>query len=247
MEKNIKIHCLGSGDAFSSGGRFNACYYVTAPAANFLIDCGATTMLAMKRYGLTTEDIDLVMISHFHGDHYGGLPFLILEAAYVQKRKKPLSIVSPKGGKKRIQLLLEACYPSTTHLLDTLDIRFYEYEKEIQLWKMRIQGISVLHAEASSPHALRIRISDKVIAYSGDTEWTDHLLQVAEHSDIFICECNFYAHQVAGHLNFKTLQEKRPLLKTKRIILTHLGEEMLQKIDDLNIEVAEEGKLIAVL
>jgi ribonuclease BN (tRNA processing enzyme) len=59
---------------------------------NFLIDCGATVLPALKRNKIDPGNIDIIVITHFHGDHYGGLPFLLLEAS-TSGRKKPLIIL----------------------------------------------------------------------------------------------------------------------------------------------------------
>jgi ribonuclease BN (tRNA processing enzyme) len=67
----------GSGEAFGSGGRFQTCIYVDAEHPRLLIDCGASSLIAMKRYGVHPRSIDIILVSHLHGDHFGGIPFLI--------------------------------------------------------------------------------------------------------------------------------------------------------------------------
>ena len=73
----MRLQFLGSGDAFGSGGRFNTCMLVESEFGAFLIDCGASSLIAMRKYGIDPNRIDTVFISHLHGDHFGGLPFLI--------------------------------------------------------------------------------------------------------------------------------------------------------------------------
>ena len=77
----MNVRFLGSGDAFGSGGRFQTCIQVSSEgsdAAHLLVDCGASSLVAMKRYGVETSDIDAIVLSHLHGDHFGVLPFFIL-------------------------------------------------------------------------------------------------------------------------------------------------------------------------
>ena len=81
----VRVQFLGSGDAFGSGGRFQACIHVHAPYTNLLLDCGASSVIAMKRFGVAPNDIDAILISHVHGDHFGGIPFFILDAQFLSR------------------------------------------------------------------------------------------------------------------------------------------------------------------
>ncbi len=239
--KGISLKIIGSGDAFSTGGRFQTCFYVQSISANFLIDCGATAFTSLKKNGIDQEDIDFILISHFHGDHYGGLPFIILDAA-VHNRRKPLTIICPEGGKEHIQQLLNLLYPGSNPM-DKIDIifKYYRSNQNLKHEQLNILPMSVKHTNATFPHALRIQISDKVIAYSGDTEWTSNLIEIAKDADVFICECNFYKKKISGHLNYETIQKMKNKLTCKKIILTHLGEEMLAMLPELTIPYAVDG------
>ena len=91
---------LGSGDAFGSGGRFNTCFHVAATEGAFLIDCGASSMIAMRRFGADPNAIGTICLSHLHGDHFGGLPFFLLDARFISGRCAPLTIAGPQGHGK---------------------------------------------------------------------------------------------------------------------------------------------------
>src|SRR5262245_35726680 len=97
----VEVMFLGSGDAFGSGGRFQTCILVKTPTSNFLIDCGASSLVAMKRCGTRPVDIQHILISHLHGDHFGGLPFFLLDAQF-SKRETPLLIAGPPGTQARV-------------------------------------------------------------------------------------------------------------------------------------------------
>ena len=88
----VKVRFLGSGDAFGSGGRLQACIHVEAGAMDFLLDCGASALCAMKRLGVPPSSVEAIILTHLHGDHFGGIPFFLLEAQLVSKREKPLVI-----------------------------------------------------------------------------------------------------------------------------------------------------------
>ena len=87
----MRLQFIGSGDAFGSGGRFNTCFHVEGAGANFLIDCGATSLVALKRLPIERNAIDFILLTHFHLDHFGGVPFFMLDAQLVAKRTRPLT------------------------------------------------------------------------------------------------------------------------------------------------------------
>src|SRR5690606_30405275 len=113
---------IGCGDAFSSGGNAQTCFHIASPEGSFLIDCGSGALAGLKRHHIELRDIDTIIISHFHGDHYGGLPYVLLDAA-IQKRQEPLIIVSPPGAEDRIRRLNDLLYPGTP-ILERLNLRF---------------------------------------------------------------------------------------------------------------------------
>lgn len=241
---NITLTVIGCGDAFANGGRYQTCFYVRSSGSRFLIDCGATAYSGLKKNGISQEDIDLVVISHFHGDHFGGLPFLLLEAAET-KRSSPLTIVSPPGCKEKMEQLLELLYPGSRPLKKLkIDFKNYYSNEKVQLEHLQILPIPVNHTEATLPHGLRIQTGTKVISYSGDTAWTQNLEKLARDADLFICECNFYEREVKGHLNYKLLRKNISLLGCKQIMLTHLGKEMLQNLEKIDLDCAFDGKKI---
>ena len=93
----MQLQFVGCGDAFGSGGRFNTCFHLVGHGINALIDCGASSLVAMNRLAINRNDIGTIFLSHFHADHFGGVPFFMLEANYVLKRDRPLTIAGPPG------------------------------------------------------------------------------------------------------------------------------------------------------
>ena len=77
--QGVRVTFLGSGDAFAGGGRFQACLHLAGGADPLLLDCGATTLVALKRADIDPSSVGFVALSHLHGDHFAGLPWLILD------------------------------------------------------------------------------------------------------------------------------------------------------------------------
>lgn len=247
LQMGVTVSVLGCGDAFASGGRLHACFYVRSHAGGVLIDCGATVLTSLARYGVPLEDIDTVLISHFHGDHYGGLPFLLLRCG-VEERRKPLTIVTPPGGERRVTELLALLYPDTDGWKG-LDLRFMTYPEASQFLDVpgaRVAAYPVVHTPAACPHGLRIEIGDRLLAYSGDTAWTPVLATLAQDADLFICECNFYGLKSETHLDYATFVEHEHMLSCKRVLLTHWGNEMLARAAEIKHELAREGMQIVL-
>lgn len=236
------LKVLGCGDAFASGGRFNTSFLLKSNDKTVLIDCGASTLIKMKQEGYSSLDIDEIIITHFHGDHYGGIPFQIISNRFEHARTKTLTIFGPEGIRQKLFSLQEAMYPGTGELLEENHIRIVEVVSD-QWWTdqhLSILYVPVKHAPPSNPHGVKLKIDEKVFAFSGDTEWTDALLNLAEDSDLFICECNNMNDESPGHLSYKSLEERRHLFNTKRMMFSHMGTQMLEA-PKLNIERLEDG------
>jgi ribonuclease BN (tRNA processing enzyme) len=247
---DVTVTFLGSGDAFASGGRCYTCFLVESPDACFLIDCGATAAMAMKRHGVETTRIDAVVLSHLHGDHFGGVPFVVLDSQYLAGRTAPLAVAGPPGVAERVSNVTEALYPS---LAEPGHLRFdIDYVELLPGTTHKIGAITVgaeraLHGEPESTAlALRVECGGKVIAFSGDTGWTDALLQVSAAADLFICEAAFYDKDIKGHLSYQTLIRRRSDFDCKRMILTHMGPDVLARLDDLEIEAASDGYQVTI-
>ena len=241
----VRVRFLGSGDAFGSGGRFQACIALDAAPPTLLLDCGASSLVALKAAGMDPASIDAVVISHFHGDHFGGIPFLILDAQFA-KRRRPLLVAGPPGIESRVRAAFDALYPgsaATAHA--AVDVRYIELGGAARdVAGAEITALAVEHTDGVAAHGIRVRVGGRVIAYSGDTAWTDALVTLADGADLFICECYSYDRQVPKHLDHATLVAERPRLGSARIVLTHLGPEMLAPRARLAFDVAADGTVI---
>jgi ribonuclease BN (tRNA processing enzyme) len=243
----VRLQFLGCGDAFSSGGRFQTCFHLDGAEEPLLIDCGATSLTALKRAGIDPAAIGFVAITHLHGDHFGGLPWLILDGQFAG-RTKPLVIAGPPGTEERLLRTFEALYPGAAGA----DRRFETTVVELPERRPAVLGPAVVtpyevrHGSGAPPYALRVEYGGKVIAYSGDTEWTDSLIEVSDGADLFVCECNFFDTQVPFHLSWSTLSSRRDALTCARLMLTHMSEEMLARAAGVGVEVASDGAVIVV-
>lgn len=239
------VRFLGSGDAFGSGGRFQTCILVESGAGTVLLDCGASSLIAMKRFGVDPNAIDAVLVTHLHGDHFGGLPFMILDAQF-SRRTRPLTIAGPPGIEPRIRAAMEVLFPGSSQTVQRFDLQFIELPAEApeQIGSLTVTAFPMDHASGAPALALRLLSDGVVVAYSGDTAWTDTLLRTAEAADLFICEAYYFDKQVPFHLDYRTLLHHRDALRCRRLIITHMSADMLAHLDELDCEHAEDGMTI---
>ena len=245
---SLRVTFLGAGDAFSSGGRCMAAYLVQATEATFLLDCGATTLLALKRQQLNADDLDAVVISHLHGDHFAGLPFLFLEYLYNRKRTRPLLIAGPPGTQERVQEVYRAMYRelSTRPIPFPIVYREMEPERDEEIAGCRVHPFRVPHQETEISLGLRIQAGGKTILYSGDSGWTEKFVEQSRGTDLFICECCYFDTRVDFHLDYPRIAEQRVHFGCKRLVLTHIGQEVLDRLGEVKEEVARDGLVVEV-
>ena len=242
----MQLQFVGCGDALGSGGRQNTCFHVTGERVNFLIDCGATSLPALKRLGIARDDIDLILITHFHGDHFAGLPFLLLDAQFT-RRTRPLVIAGPQGIETRLANLMEALFEHSSKTQQRFDLSVVALEPEQSrtFGEVKVTPYPVVHGESGGPFlAYRIEAEGRVIAYSADTEWTDMLIPAARGADLFIAEAYYYDKIVKNHLSLKTLEAHLPEINAKRLVLTHMSEDMLARLSELPYLAAEDGMAV---
>jgi ribonuclease BN (tRNA processing enzyme) len=244
---SVRLRFLGSGDAFASGGRLQTCLHLDGGTQPVLIDCGATALIALKRERIDPASIGWVILSHLHGDHFAGLPWLILDGQFA-RRERPLVIAGPPGTEERLRRAFEALYPSASDAERPFQVRVVELAERVrcELGPAAVTPFEVEHGGGAPPYALRIEYGGKTVAYSGDTEWTDSLIEAARGSDLFVCECNYFDKRVPGHLDYRTLESNRDRFGCRRLVITHMSEDMLARLDELDVEAAADGMVVDV-
>jgi len=242
----MRLTVVGSGDAFGSGGRLQTCFHVAASGEEFLIDCGATTLIGMQRLGLDPNRVSTIFISHLHGDHFAGLVWWMLHAHYVTGRTAPLTIAGPAGIARRFVAAAEALFPKSTEIERRFDMNFVVYEERapLDINSVRVTPFEVLHPCGAPPYALRFECDGRVLSFSGDTKWVDSLLPAANGADLYITESFGFSEQTGYHMTWRDIERNIDRLGAKRVLLTHMGLDMLanrQHVKDPRVILAEDG------
>jgi ribonuclease BN (tRNA processing enzyme) len=247
----MRLTIVGCGDAFGSGGRMNTCFWLQTAKATVVVDFGASSLPALKALKLDPNAIDAIVLSHLHGDHFGGLPLLLLDYQFLARRERPLVIAGPPGTKARLEAAMEIFFPKSTGTKWRFPWRVQEIAVGVEsdVLDHSLLTAEVIHQSGAPSTALRLSDGDKTFAYSGDTEWTDALLPIAAGADLFICECYAFAGKMTGHLSWEILKPKVPVLGAKQIMLTHMNPSVLARLDELRGEgvlLAEDGLVMEV-
>ncbi len=244
----MQLRFVGCGDAFGSGGRANTCFHLTGERTNLLIDCGASSLPAMKRLGIVRDAIDLVLITHFHGDHFAGLPFLLLDAQF-SRRTRPLTIAGPEGIETRLREVMEALFENSSKTKQRFELSVVALaaERTSSFGEVKVTPYPVVHGESGGPFlGYRVEAEGRVVAYTADTEWTESLIPLAHGADLFIAEAYMYDKVVKNHLSLTTLEQHLPEIDAKRLVLTHMSDDMLSRVRELPYLAAEDDMVVAV-
>ena len=225
----ITLTFLGTGGAISQGRAYTSILVNNS----ILFDVAPTAPFHLSKMQKDFTAINHVFVTHFHGDHTFGLPFLLLEYAFAAKRKTPLVIVGSGAIKEFTESLVESAYPDAAdHILGQVPIEYISIPKEGGDFNLEgISGIALPMSHGNiATFGYSLKIGNNRVAFSGDTGLCENLLKLIESSDIVIVECSFLTTVVPGHMNIEDIKEIKMILqrsdKEKKLILVHLGKEV---------------------
>lgn len=236
---------IGTSDHFSAGGRRQAAYLLRSASGTVLIDCGQTTLAGLAALRVPRNEIDAILISHFHADHFGGVPsFLLATLDFEDRRRRPLVIAGPPGTEERVRAAARATGHSLDHHRFAFALSFAELRAGApseEVGPVAARLFEAHHAPDSCPHGMVLEDGAARIAYSGDTGWFDALPRAVAGADLFLCDCTHVRPEYAFHLSLEELSAKRALFDCGQLVLTHLGREMRARGSAEGFAVADDG------
>ncbi|HEX6030690.1 MAG TPA: MBL fold metallo-hydrolase [Tepidiformaceae bacterium] len=220
---DMNLTFIGTGNAFAPGG---SCYNGFLVNGRFLFEAPPSAMPSLNKLGLDANELEAVIISHHHGDHFLGLPFLLLHWKYMG-RTRPIRIIGPPGTSALAQDIGLKVYPGL------LDIA-YEIEWIEATPGQSIEAGSGLVIEpVAVEHDQRLdwslgylcRLNGRSFGYTGDSRICDGVLDLARRSDVLVSECASVDETIDVHMN---LRDDIPVVRAvmrpeSQLILTHLG------------------------
>lgn len=238
----------GSGDTLGSGGKLQTCIHVEAESSTFLMDCGASSLPALKHLNIDLNSIDTIFITHLHGDHFAGIPFFVLDAQLSANRSDPLTVVGPPGIESRVSEAMEVMFPGLSDVDQRFEIAYKEYSEgtSLSVNDVSVTPYQVVHPSGAPPFAVQIEVDGRTVGYSGDTEWTEALIEVAQGCDVFIAEAYFYDKSIPYHLDYATLIEHQAELDCEHLIITHMNADLLDRLQEIDLQHAFDGKTVRI-
>jgi ribonuclease BN (tRNA processing enzyme) len=242
-----EIVFVGTGDAFGSGGRRNSAILVRENGQTLLLDCGPTTLGGLRTLGIDPLEIDAVAISHYHGDHIGGLPFLLLDYLYEDRRHKPLHVLGPPDIESRLAQVVSA-FEYEPERERTYELHFSRFApgRAIPAAGFAVEPLPAFHHPNTRPHMLRVIAGGQQIFFTGDTGWHEALPRHVGQADLFISECVMLEESFEYHLSHERLDAERARFQAERTILTHLGSEVLDNVGKTRFELAYDGLTLEI-
>ena len=229
-----QLQFLGTGTAFHNDGRGSQCILVRpASASPYLVDLGPTAMAAVMRYEVVTEPLERVFITHLHGDHLAGWPFLLLHLNFIDRRTRPLDVHGPPGLRDCLEGLMALCYPDI--IADPklgFEVRYHEVpvadEDGLRAGDTRFDVRPMDHHPSSI--AYRFDVAGKTVGITGDTRWCDGLERLACESDVFIVECSSLTPHPHAHVSLDEIRSGIGRLDGCDVVLVHLTDAVAVRL-----------------
>ncbi|MCS7276184.1 MAG: MBL fold metallo-hydrolase [Dehalococcoidia bacterium] len=221
----VQLVPLGTGNAFTTPGRYWSGFLLDG---RILLDCPPTALPHLKRLGVPPQQVEAIFITHFHGDHFVGYPFLVLEYAYLSDRERDLEVVVPPGGGPFLEGFLDQVFPD----LSRHEANYRRLYVEARPGTLQVAGgvrfwsVPMEHARGKlQAFGYRLELPGLTVAYSGDTEWSPSLLELARGADVLIVDCT-YATRGPEHMGLEDVRLLRSCLSPRTLLLlTHLGDD----------------------
>jgi ribonuclease BN (tRNA processing enzyme) len=173
----------------------------------------------------------------------------MLDAHFITDRRRPLLLAGPRGLASWYARAMETAFAgSTTNKLHfPLTLLEIEAGRAADIGALRVTPFAAQHDERAGPCLmLRIEVEGRVIAYSGDTEWTDALVAAGRNADLFICEASARHKPIKTHLALDALERNLGAIAPKRLVLTHMGDDILMHRDEVHHAMAEDGMVLTL-
>jgi ribonuclease BN (tRNA processing enzyme) len=255
----VRVTVVGSADAFNSLGRAHSCYLVEGEGCGpAMIDFGATALSALRRARREPTEIEAFIITHLHGDHIGGFPFLLIDGMFNEVRTRRMHVVGPLGTKSQLDAQLRVAYGVVADFRRPyeLDIEELAPGESTNAAGFEVRAFAAAHMDPpDAPLCLRLVGPDgRSVAFSGDTEMCEGLFSAADGADLLIAECTGMRPPAGRHCTWDQWHEQLPRIRAKRVLLSHLGKDVRERVPVLLEEMrmgprlafADDGQIIPV-
>ena len=228
----MELTFLGTGTALSRTRGWSSCIINNS----CLFDAPPDVTQSLKRLNISVEEIEFIFITHFHADHYFGLPFILLEKFYFYNNDKPINIIGPKGIEEKIKILVKLAYEDVVDSNQNV-FEVFNFIEITEMNKLKEYGLiaDVQELKHTVPaFGYKVIIDNKVFTYTGDTGYCTQLENIVKGSDIVVAEMSNIENESDDHLNLKQLLNLSELLNSGgTFFATHIRNEVPSNIDKI--------------
>ncbi len=246
------VTVLGSGNAFNMNGRANACYLLENSAGELmLMDCGATSLLRLQQHGFDFDTLDFLILTHFHGDHFLGVPFLLLQMGLINRRTRPFFVYGPPGLARVCEQARELAYPG---LQFDFPIEYREVVAPVRIGAFQVEPFPITHRPESTGYRVR-GPAGRVFAFSGDSAFDANLERLVDGVDLAIIELSMPRQTTppTAHVSLEEILAGRARLRARRLVFSHIYDELADEVRALGArrgeplgEIAEDGAVFSL-
>lgn len=218
----LDLRFIGTGNAFAPGG---LCWNGFLAGGRYLFEAPPQALMSLNKLGVDGNDLEAVILSHHHGDHFLGLPFLLLHWKY-QGRTRPVTIVGPAGTEQLTRDISTRVYPGIFDIGFEIDWVLAEPGKRIRVAELSIEPVGVQHdTRLSASLGYAATLNTRRFAYTGDSAYCDAIRDLARHSEVLVSECASKDQTIDIHMNLRDdmPRVRAALAPEATLLLTHLG------------------------
>lgn len=222
-----RIRFVGTGEAFDEG-RVN-CSVLFEGTKTLLLDCGPTVPWALWRTHPAADALDALYLSHFHGDHVFGVPFLLMRW-HTDGRTAPFTILGQRGTAEHVEALTRLAYRSVWDAL-SFPLAFVEVEPGAPVvW----QGWTFAVAESHHSQrnlSLRLEADGVALGYSGDGAPTEATRALYRGVDVLVHEAYAETAPPPAHASIPQVLKVAREAAARAVALVHLERTLRPRID----------------
>lgn len=218
----LELQFVGTGNSFAPGG---LCWNGFVAGGRFLFEAPPQALQSLNRMGIDPNAIDAVVLSHHHGDHFLGLPFLLLHWKFFH-RERPVTVVGPPGTRELATDIALRVFPGVLDAEYGLTWLETAAGQEVEVAGLELQALAMKHdTRLSASLGYNATLGGRRFAYTGDTALCPSVIEMARHAEVLVSECASVDERLDIHMN---LVDDMPALRSAMapgadLVLTHLG------------------------
>lgn len=217
-----------------------------------LIDVPNGIVKRLKQFGENVLNINTVLITHLHGDHYFDLPFFMLEKYFYKVTDKTI-IYAPIGTLKKVKKLFELAFPGEyKKIMNNIDIEFIEF-KELKNEKLDndiyVDSVLVDHGRCKPAYGYLLKENSRNVGFSGDSKMCEAIDYIVQNSIVSVLDMSFVENINHAHMGLHDIERICDKYKEKTIITTHMQDYTRNEAKNKNIKnliVPDDGQIINI-